>query len=90
MTETYTYDNWVDSFKPIANHFRNPNHDPVYAFETYGEEVEFVKAQDENRIWTEVDNDGELSIVSGWHFVNRFQYYITENPFDDNIEVRGL
>lgn len=83
MSKFYTQDAWVDIFKPIVN----PNNDwdgcSYSAFETYGEDYEFVKAQDNNKIWTEVDGDEGTYIVAGWHFVNRIQYYITENPWED-------
>jgi hypothetical protein len=58
-------------------------------FETYGEEVEFVKAQDENRIWMLGDgDDGGMYIWSGWGFVNRIGYFVTEVPFPDNTTIQ--
>lgn len=80
MSKFYTYDAWVDTFKPIKNSL--VKYDQLH-FETYGEEYEFVKAQEPNTIWTEVDGEGGTYIVAGWHFVNRIHYYITENPWDD-------
>ena len=80
MSKFYTYQSWVDTFKPIKNSL--VKYDQLH-FETYGEEYEFVKAQDPNTIWTEVDGEGGTYIVAGWHFVNRIHYYITENPWDD-------
>jgi hypothetical protein len=43
----------------------------------------------QNRIWTEVDTEDGAIIVSGKHFVNRLNYFITEKEFDPNdaIEV---
>jgi hypothetical protein len=81
MSKFYTYQSWVDTFKPITNSFRVHGED--LHFETYGEEVEFVKTQDPKHIWTEVDGDSGTYIVSGWHFVNRISYYITTNPWED-------
>ena len=80
MSKFYTYDAWVDTFKPIKNSL--VKYDQLH-FETYGEEYEFVKAQEPKTIWTEVDGEGGTYIVAGWHFVNRIHYYITENPWDD-------
>jgi hypothetical protein len=58
-------------------------------FETYGDEVEFVKAQDENRIWMYGDgDDGEGHIWSGWGFVNRIGYFITEVPCPIDTEIQ--
>jgi hypothetical protein len=73
---------WTDQYKPIKNHFSN---DPDYEmFETYGEELEFVMAQDPRNIWTYMDADGGSLIVEGYHLVNRLGYYITEKPWSEN------
>ena len=82
MSKFYTYDAWVDTFKPIKNSL--VKYDQLH-FETYGEEYEFVKAQDPNTIWTEVDGEEGTYIVSGWHYVNRIHYYITEEKWDDEF-----
>jgi hypothetical protein len=81
-----TYDYWVDNFKPIKNTVSKYPDDSLIHFETYGEEVEFVKQAYEknpNTIWTEVDGDSGTYIVAGYHYVNRIHYYITENAWDD-------
>jgi hypothetical protein len=80
MSKFYTYEAWDKTFKPIKNKITNG--EDIH-FETYGEEYEFVKAQDPKTIWTEVDGDSGTYIVAGWHFVNRIHYYITENPWED-------
>lgn len=80
MSKFYTYQSWFDTFKPIKNKITNGED---YHFETYGDEYEFVKAQDPNTIWTEVDGDSGTYIVAGWHYVNRIHYYITEEKWDD-------
>ena len=82
MSKFMTYDYWADTFKPITNSIRN-NGD--LAFETYGEEVEFVQKADNKYIWTEVDGDSGTYIVAGYHWVNRIHYYITTNPWDDEM-----
>jgi hypothetical protein len=83
------YDDFIDTYKPITNHIdTNASFDGMM-FETYGEEVEFVKAQDENRIWMYGDgDDGGSYIWSGWGFVNRIGYFITEVPFPDNTTIQ--
>jgi hypothetical protein len=36
------------------------------------------------RIWTVVDGDGhDMTIIAGWHLVNRMGYILTELPFSD-------
>jgi hypothetical protein len=83
MSKFYTYSNWEETFKPVPNKISKYPDDSLIHFETYGEEFEFVKAQDTNKIWTEVDGDSGTYIMAGYHFVNRIHYYITENPWTD-------
>ena len=83
MSKFMTYDYWVDNFKPIKNKISKYPDDSLIHFETYGDEVEFVQKADNKYIWTEVDGDSGTYIIAGYHYVNRIQYYITENPWDD-------
>jgi hypothetical protein len=56
-------------------------------YETFGEELEYVKAQPNKRIWTIVDTDGDdLIILAGFHFVNRLGYLITNEEWSDANE----
>lgn len=80
MSKFYTYEAWEQTFKPMPNSIRN-NGDLQY--ETYGEEMEFIRNTDQKVIWTEVDGDSGTYIVAGYHYVNRIQYYITEIPWED-------
>jgi hypothetical protein len=60
--------------------------------ETYGEEFEFVKsfakeAPDNIKyIWTVLDIDGKLVIAAGLHYVNRFNYIITIEEWENEFE----
>jgi hypothetical protein len=83
------FDEWVAEYKPITNHIdTNASFDGTM-FETYGDEVEFVKAQDENRIWMYGDGDnGGSYIWSGWGFVNRIGYFITDKPVPHNVDIQ--
>ena len=75
-------DAWEAKYKPIKNHIAG-DYDGDDKFETYGEELEFVRAQDPRAIWTLVDgDDGNLYIVNGYHFVNRINYFVTLVPFE--------
>ena len=83
-----TEDEWFEQFKPIPNHIDNNasfnDDEHGYMFETYGEELEFVKAQEPNRIWTYFDgDDGGTYISDGYHVVNRIGYFVTALPYDD-------
>lgn len=79
MSKFYTYDAWVETFKPIWN----DKSQDLMQFETYGDEYEKVKATDNKYVWTEVDGDEGTYIIAGHHWVNRIHYYITENPWED-------
>ena len=78
------YDEWFDKYQPIINDIAG---DEQYQFETYGDELQYVLQQDDKHIWTEMDGDQGVSIVSGYHLVNRIQYYITVKPWEDLIEI---
>lgn len=85
------FDEWVATYKPIKNHIDTNASFDGEMFETYGDEVEFVKAQDEDRIWMYGDgDDGGSYIWNGWHFINRIGYFITSVPCppDTTIQVR--
>lgn len=85
MSEFYTYNDWVEKFQPIKNHITK--YDQLH-FETYGEEQDYVFAQPNENVWTEVDGDDGSYIIAGRHFVNRYQYYVTEQPWTDEfVEV---
>lgn len=63
---------------------------PGCLFETYGEELEFVRRQDPATVWTFVDgDDGDQHVISGFHIVNRIGYLISKEPVPDGtlIEV---
>jgi len=85
MYKVMTTSEWEDIFQPI----QNPNEEEKYSFETYGEDLEFVASQMPEFIWTEMDGDNGVYIVSGMHYVNRIQYYVckTPIPLDKDIEV---
>ena len=89
------FDEWCDTYKPIINHIdNNASFDNGYGgimFETYGDEVEFVKSQSPDKIWMYGDgDDGGSYVWSGWGFVNRLGYFITEVPCppDTDIQIR--
>lgn len=89
-----TFDEWVDQYRPVVNQF-DPNASfqdesgNGIMFETYGDEIEFVKKQDPATIWMYGSgDDGGLYIWNGWGFVNRLGYFITEVPCPDNLTVQ--
>ena len=80
-------------FKPIANHL-NPHASYDWGdghgtlFETFDEELAFVQSQEPKRIWTLVDGDDGEYIDSGFHFVNRIGYFITEIAVPDGVMIQ--
>lgn len=70
----------IDDYKPIIRENEG------MVFETYGEDLDFVKTQDQKRIWTVVDGDGENPVITaGFHYVNRIHYVITIKPWEDEF-----
>lgn len=87
------WDDWFDKYKPMVNHL-----DPHASwggeaggtmYETYGAEEQFVREQvavNPKKVWTLLDCDGKMICVSGWHYVNRFGYFVTEVECDNDNE----
>jgi hypothetical protein len=76
-------EDWEEKYELLPN----PNSDNAMwedpKFETYGEDLDFVRAQDDRHIWTLVEgDDGNLYITNGYHLVNRINYFITKKPFE--------
>jgi hypothetical protein len=86
MTNTITmsFDDWVEEFKPVQNHIDDNASFDGLMFETYGVELAFVRAQDINRIWTFIEQDGVFCVSEGMHIVKRLGYAITEKPYAEN------
>ncbi len=58
-------------------------------FETYGEELDFVRKQDPRTVWTLVDDDdGEQRLLSGFHVVNRIGYLVSTMPAPDGADIQ--
>lgn len=87
---------WFNTYKPIPNHLDSnasfqTDEGIGYMFETYGDEVEFVKSQSPSNVWTYGDgDDGGSYIWNGWHIVNRIGYFVTEVPCppDTTIQIQ--
>lgn len=83
-------DQFWDTYKPIKNHLDDNASLGGMMFETYGQELEFVKSQPDNLIWTYCDDGDTVFISSGYHFVNRLGYLIASTPFEGDFETIRL
>jgi hypothetical protein len=81
------FEAWDAKYQPMDNHIDTNAGDK---FETYGEELDYVLSianTEPARVWTLVDgDDGNLYITSGYHLVNRVNYFITHNPCELEYE----
>ena len=83
------FDEWFDTYKPIPNNIDTNASFDGYMFETYGAEVEFVKKAHPDHIWMYGSgDDGGTFVWSGWGFVNRLGYFITEVPCPPNTDMQ--
>ncbi len=97
MSEAFielTEDEFDDRYPLVQNHI-NPTagwasgEESGCLFETYGDELEFIKRQYPRKVWTLVDgDDGELYIVSGLHLVNRIGYLLSRDPVPANTAIQ--
>ncbi len=101
MTNTLiqiTEEEWIEKYKPTVNHLdENAGYDFGLGrgslYETYGQELDYVWNKNQTQpecIWTVIEGDAGMYIVSGYHHVNRLGYVITEkyhSGIDANIEV---
>lgn len=74
-----------DTFYEYFNPIRHPDaHYDIWGghgLETFGEDLEIVRRYDRAFLWTVVDGDsGDQWITTGFHYVNRVCYLITEKP----------
>lgn len=97
-----SYAEFVGKFRPISSGIveGEPSR-PMFA--AFGRDLQTVRRTDESRVWTVIDvdlSDGQPHpygdedgdncwiIVTGYHYVNRLGYLITEVPWEsDDIEV---
>lgn len=74
-------------FKPKKNHLVPTN---GYNYETYGDEVAYIKSLDPKYVWTWVEGDMSSLLVNGMAYVNRFSYHVCEVPWDENVDYQVL
>jgi hypothetical protein len=79
------YGNWVKKFQPVQNHLSANTAIDGYVF-LPGRDLNFVKQQPRDRIWSFiVCDEGRHSvwlISEGFHVANLMGYLLTRKPFD--------
>jgi hypothetical protein len=89
------YDEWFDTFKPIPNHIDTnasfSDGEYGHMFETYGDELKFIQEADDYSIWTYGDgDDGGTYIWSGYSFVNRIGYFLSNVKWVEGTDYQVL
>ena len=84
-----TFEEADEQFKFIPNQYDEFASFDGLMYETYGDEVEAVKAFDPAKIWMYGEgDDGGSYIWSGWGFVNRLGYFLSENPCPPDTKIQ--
>lgn len=81
------FDEWEKSFKPIQNHINSDRGWNGLMFETYGDDLQFVISQPQNKVWTWVDGEEGTYLLNGYHLVNRIGYFVTEKSWSADHEI---
>jgi hypothetical protein len=94
MTSLEITEDEFDTQYPLVINHLNPNASwtfgdgPGCLFETYGQELAFVRSQNPRTIWTLVDgDDGSQFLLSGFHVVNRIGYLVSTVPFPEDADI---
>lgn len=86
-----TEDDFIERYRPMRNVLdKNASFDfgeGGCLYETYGPELDHVRAQLPEHIWTIIDGEENLVIVSGYHLVNRIGYILAANPREDDAMI---
>jgi len=75
-----------DDLKPISN----PHGDHGWngtMWETHGAELNFVRNQPKERVWTLIDGEEGPTVISGFHPVDAIGHFVTELPWTEETEV---
>jgi hypothetical protein len=87
-----TEDDFYSQFNCVKNHIDTNASFDGCMFETYGPELLHVQGRLKDdvmkrTIWTIIEVEGNFYYVSGYHYVNRFGYLITEEFIKEDLEI---
>lgn len=89
---TMTIEQWESTYQPETNPFDdNASWDGIM-FETYDDELAYVRevvaTRGDKYVWTWVDTDEGSVLSLGYHWVNRIGYFVCAKPYEgDYAEV---
>ena len=72
---------WAEKYKP----FREEDGE-IFGFETYGKYQDYIYEQDIHHVWTLIAVDGHMEIVAGRRFIDRMNYFVTEEKWELGYE----
>lgn len=77
-----TWEQFEKHYKPIKNTITDGAPFGNTMFETFGDDLEFLKKQNPKCIWTFICEGNSEIISSGVWYANRLGYFVTEVPFE--------
>ena len=88
---TLTEEQFEEQFTTVENHIDDNAGWNGSMFETFGEELEYVKTVNHlfrNNVWTLVEGDDDTMYISnGMRLVNRMGYFITREEWQGETDV---
>ena len=87
---TLTEEQFEEQFTRVENHIDDNAGWNGCMFETFNEELEYVKmmAEKGNHVWTLIEGDDDTWFISnGMRVVNKVGYFITREQWDCEIDV---
>ena len=83
LDSIYDDENEMDEFISLYDPILNENYD-IVLYETFGKDfrtIQYVNRVNPKFIWTLIDDNG-LWFCPGYHFTNRINYVICQNPWN--------
>jgi len=90
-TVEMNFDQFIEQYKPLVQE-RPFNENEISITNLYIEDyknplIGIFREKLPNQIWTVCEIEGQMMVQSGWHFVNRYAYILTEIPFETDVLV---
>lgn len=87
-----TEDEFYEKYNPVKNHLDDNASFDGCMFETYGKEIDYIRKLNSNTstdktIWTIIEAEDNLYYLSGFHFVDRLGFLVTEESVPEDIEI---